>query len=322
MLRGLRHGVTIAPLTVDLVPVGERCSMNDARGDNQLPPLPLEVTEFCATQGLGGAVSMQPLKGGAISSTHRLVTATKVPLILKQSRQAPPALYARERDGLQTLRAATHLRVPVVYAVGPTFLLLEDLGTAPPQAQYWEAFGHALALQHQQTNPYFGFAHDNYLGLLPQHNPWMADGHAFFAQHRVLRYLDTPLCQHSLTVQDQQALERFAARLRDLVPAQPASLLHGDLWKENMAVGPQGEPAMIDPAVYYGWPEAELSMVRQYPGVPDTFFAAYREIHPLIDGWMERLELLFIREWLSIIAHFGNRHGTVEKVRALLVKYG
>lgn len=89
-----------------------------------------------------------------------------------------------------------------------------------------------------------------------------------------------------------------------------------------MMIGPLGEPAVIDPAPYYGWPEAELSMVRQYPGVPEEFFDAYIEVNPLAEGWRERLEILSIRELLAMTAHVGDTYGTVEKVRALLAKYG
>jgi len=65
---------------------------------------------------------------------------------------------------------------------------------------------------------------------------------------------------------------------------QPASLLHGDLYRGNMQCGALGEPALIDPAVYYGWAEAELSMARQQGDVPTSFFAAYQSIRPLEAG--------------------------------------
>ncbi|MEP7292193.1 MAG: fructosamine kinase family protein, partial [Chloroflexota bacterium] len=99
------------------------------------------------------------------------------------------------------------------------------------------------------------------------------------------------------------------------------SLLHGDLWHANVIFNAQGAPVFIDPAVYYGWAEAELSMMRQYGVAPQAFYDAYTEVRPLDEGWWERLELLYIREYLSIIAHFGNRYAVVEKLRALLTKF-
>ncbi len=284
--------------------------------------LPDAVVAFCRSEGLGTVTAIEAIQGGLISKVMRIATTEVGKLILKEDPNAPPAMFVREGEGLDALREAASLTVPRVYLVGPHFLLLEDLGSSTPKPGYWSDFGRRLALQHRRTNPFFGFASDNYLGRLPQRNPWTVDGHDFFARHRVLRYLEEPLCQALFAPTELARIARFAERLRQLVPVQPAALLHGDLWKANMMIGPLGEPAVIDPAPYYGWPEAELSMVRQYPGVPEEFFDAYIEVNPLAEGWRERLEILSIRELLAMTAHVGDTYGTVEKVRALLAKYG
>ncbi len=46
------------------------------------------------------------------------------------------------------------------------------------------------------------------------------------------------------------------------------SLLHGDLWSGNAITDSAGAPAIIDPAVYYGWAEAELAMTNPARPVP------------------------------------------------------
>ncbi|MBQ7498971.1 MAG: fructosamine kinase family protein [Selenomonas sp.] len=38
------------------------------------------------------------------------------------------------------------------------------------------------------------------------------------------------------------------------------SLLHGDLWSGNVMVDSQGEPMLIDPAVYVGHHETDLAV--------------------------------------------------------------
>ena len=60
---------------------------------------------------------------------------------------------------------------------------------------------------------------------------------------------------------------------------------------------------------------------RQCGGVPDAFFAAYNEVNPLQEGWWERLEILYIREYLSVIAHLGDYGDIVPRLRALLDKF-
>ena len=144
---------------------------------------------------------------------------------------------------------------------------------------------------------------------------------SFTGKYRVLHFLEVPLTQQTLTTEDRAALERFVSRLPELIPVQPPSLLHGDLWVENVLLGTDGRAAVIDPAVYYGWPEAELAMAQQYPGIPRTFFEAYVEVNPLEAGWWERLEILYIREILSVIAHFGERGIALAHLRAILAKF-
>ncbi len=284
------------------------------------PTLPQAVIAFCQREGFGEIVGFDVLQGGVVSTTRRLTTDQQHRLILKQNAAAPADLYPREAEGLQVL-AAAGLPTPRVWAVESDFLLLEDVGGVATAAPDWEAAGRAVARLHEQTNERFGFAHDNYLGLMPQINTWSADGHAFFGQQRLLRYLYVPLSEEALTAEDRQAVERLVERLPQLIPVQPASLLHGDLWHANVIFTAQGAPVFIDPAVYYGWAEAELSMMRQYGVAPQAFYDAYTDVRPLESGWWERLELLYLRELLSIIAHFGNRHNTVAQLRAIVAKF-
>lgn len=79
-----------------------------------------------------------------------------------------------------------------------------------------------------------------------------------------------------------------------------------------------GLPSVIDPACYYGWAEAELSMAWCCGSIPGSFWAAYQEIRPLADGWRTRMPLLHLREQLSVVAHFGDRYGTVDRIRRVV----
>lgn len=282
--------------------------------------VPEAVVTFLMEAGFGAVTAVNPVSGGNINQIQRLHTTNNTTFILKQSSGAESRLFACEAAGLQVVRKAG-IRTPDVYLYAADFLLLEDLGSHPVNNGTWEEFGRAVARQHLHTNDRFGFAYDNFLGPLPQINTWADNGHEFFGQHRVLRYLSEPLCAQSLTKKDRQNVEGVVRRLPDLVPAQPPALLHGDLWHTNMLVDAQGNPALIDTAVYFGWPEAELSMTRQYGQVPRTFFAAYNEVNPLQEGWWERLELLTIRQHMALLAFFGNKYNTLEQLRAVINKF-
>jgi len=269
---------------------------------------------------LGDPIAADPLEGGYASRTFRVRTSLGGSVVVKMQDNLPEDLYALEADGLDALRAPGGFAVPEVLRVTPSYIVLSDLGTSEPSPTYWEDAGRALALQHQQTADKFGYHVDNYLGTLPQRNPWTGDGHTFFAEHRLLRYLEEN-CHNQLPADDRRRLERIAGNLVNLVPVQPPSLLHGDLWHGNLLPAPNGGPAMIDPAVHYGWPEADLATLLIYGQLSETFFDAYEEVHPPAPGWRARLPLLHLRELLCITAHWPDRAETVQEIHTILEQF-
>lgn len=278
---------------------------------------------------LGDVLSSEKLTGGVANKTYRVRTTLGRTAIVKTQDDPPPGLYEREAEGLSALRVPGGFAVPEVLRVSDDFLVLTDLtATQAPYddisdrpAEFWRDAGHRLAMQHRQVSDKFGYHHDNYLGLLSQRNPWTSDGHVFFAEHRLLRYLEVPSCYNALAPDDRRRLERLANRLPDLIPAQPPSLLHGDFWHGNLLADPHGNPAAIDPAVYYGWPEAELSMLIGCGNIPPDFFTAYEELHPLEPGWQTRMPLLHLREHLCVTAHFEDAHEAADQIRTILSRY-
>ncbi len=288
--------------------------------------IPDPVVEFLARRFAGAILGQASLFGGVQSDVRRLQTSTGQTFVLKQHSSAPPDWYAREADGLELLDRPGCPRTPEVYLVGEKFLLLEDLnesGRAMDDlpAAFWEEFGRALARLHLNTDPLFGLPYDNYLGLMPQQNDQTTDGHAFFVERRVLRYLYEPIAERTLTAEDRRGVEHLCERIRRDVPAQPASLCHGDLWTANMLAGPGDRPAYFDPAVHYGWAEAELSLTRQFGGIPNSFYRAYNELNPLQPGWETRMPLYELKEMLGLIAQFGDEHDMVGPLRALIQQY-
>ncbi len=59
-------------------------------------------------------------------------------------------------------------------------------------------------------------------------------------------------------------------------------VLHGDLWSGNMS-SVDGQPAIFDPAVYYGHSEAEFGM-SWCAGFSRDFYAGYHEVLPQQKG--------------------------------------
>ncbi len=278
--------------------------------------LPEAVRAWAAAQGAGQITASQPVGGGCINNGARLKTSTGKTFFLKTNPAAPADMFAKEAQGLAALRgAAGGPRAPAALLVGADFLLLEDLAPAPPQPGYWERCGFELAALHGHTAPRFGFEGDNYIGNTPQPNAWLEEGFQFYAERRLLFQARLARQGGLLGAPALRAVEHLAQRLPELVPAQPASLLHGDLWSGNLISDAQGAPAVIDPAAYYGWAEAELAMTALFGGFPEAFYRAYAERRPLEKGFRQRFGLYNLYHLLNHLNLFGPGYlGAVEQI--------
>jgi len=286
--------------------------------ENLLPPSLLDYLASVGQTPIGPFVRLQ---GGAISATLRFTVNSGYRYVAKCLHDGPADLYAKEADGLQALSLPGCPSVPKVIAVGQEFLLLEDLGSGQRSPTYWEDFGRQMATLHKHTSESFGYNSDNYLGLATQCNERTDDGYEFYIRRRVLRYINEGKCKEVLTREDRKRLDRFCNRLRELVPSQSPSLCHGDLWHGNVVITDAGDPAYVDPAVYYGWAEADLGMTTQYEKFDARFYDAYEESGVLAAGWRDRLEIYHIKEWLSMVAHFGEERKSLFRLRRLLREY-
>jgi protein-ribulosamine 3-kinase len=280
---------------------------------------PQAVADWCRSHGHGEITGMKFVGGGCINNGARLFTSSGKTLFLKHNPDAARDMFQREMEGLRALAEAGALRIPQAFLSGPDFLLLEDLNPAQPAESYWPEFGRGLAAIHGRESDNFGFDHDNYIGSTPQPNPWTEDGYTFFGEHR-LRF-QARLARHKRWLEDRDLvqIDSIIRRLPELVPEQPASLLHGDLWSGNATTGDSGEPALIDPAAHYGWPEAELGMTVLFGGFPPSFYDAYEESRPLEAGWRERLSLYNLYHLLNHLNLFGTTY--LDQVRLVIRRF-
>lgn len=271
--------------------------------------------------GLPAVTEQQPLSGGSISQAWRVKFSDGRVAFVKQHSRAPAHFFAAEAQGLACIAAQHCVPTPGVWAFDETHLVLDWIESSPRQAGFDERLGAQLAALHGNTRDQFGFDEDNFCGLTPQPNPWTEDGHAFFADAR-LRYQGHLARDRGLLPgDDMQRLERLCGRLTSLIPTQPAALIHGDLWSGNVISASQGEPVLIDPAVHFGWAEAELAMTRLFGGFGPDFYHAYAEHSPtLATDWQERVPLYNLYHLLNHLNLFGR--GYLGPVQAVLRRFG
>lgn len=265
----------------------------------------------------------EPLTGGMANAAWRVLLADGRTVVVKGGRSNPDGFFDHEVESLRALRDLGGLPTPEIFHVGPKSLVMAALNPAIPDTpRFWEAAAQSIAALHEHTGPRYGWHRDGTLGRLVQENAWDDDGFRFFAERRVLRYLREPKVEAILDAAERAALERVCARLPELLPPAPPTLTHGDLWRANIIAGADGRPVFIDPSVSYTWPEVDISMLYCTGGVPDAFFAAYYELRPSAGDWRERMDLLYLRELLCIVAHFGTRFpDVVPKIRQIVTRF-
>jgi fructosamine-3-kinase len=275
--------------------------------------------------GMDDVVAVEPATGGLAALAGIATRRDRTSMFVKAFADAPADdVFATEAEGLAVLRELGGVATPEVILVDRELLVLSVLRPRPSSDDFWEQLAHGLANLHMSTTrDRFGWHRDNWLGRRRQINTWNDDGFAFFAQHRLLRWLGEPRVDAALDTGDREALERLCHRLPDLLPARRPCLTHGDLWAQNVLATPDGRPALIDPAVSYMWAEVDLAHVWSTvpPPEADRFFAVYAELTSLDVGWRSRMPIIQLRQHLAVLAQFDDDWGAADQVRATLAPF-
>jgi len=245
-------------------------------------------------------VSMRSLRGGDVAEAYRADLDDGRRVFAKTHRSAPPGFFTTEAAGLAWLRAPMVVAVPGVLAVSdgdtgaeaPNHLVLEwiDEGSAGPSTE--ADLGRALAALHLTGAVCFGREDRRSTGSRGLPNEPCPTWSEFYATQRLLPLARLAGASGVLRASVISDLERVADRL-DVVGGPPESpaRLHGDLWGGNRLVDRNGQSWLIDPAAHGGHREFDLAMMRLFGGFGEACFAAYAELCPLADGWVDRVAL-------------------------------
>lgn len=219
-----------------------------------------------------------------------------------------------EAEGLMLLQDAVTtagvkgIGVPDVVSVSETELQITDITSYPPTDCLFQALGEGLARIHELPQRHVGFYRDNYIGLNPQKNGVSDDWGHFFLECR-LGYQVEMITDHRVKASFREVLQqkgdRLAAWLNDHSSA-PA-LLHGDLWSGNVMFDRESS-WLIDPAVYYGDPEADLAMTEMFGGFGKPFYQAYEAVRPLSPEYDRKREIYNLYHFLNHYNLFGGAY--------------
>ncbi|MEL6815953.1 MAG: fructosamine kinase family protein [Cyanobacteria bacterium J06598_3] len=223
-------------------------------------------------------------------------------------------MFEAEFEGLKDMYESHTIRVPqplvtgvagsVAYIVMEYLPLGEQGGTAA-----WQRMGQQLAAMHQVvSNKGFGWHRDNTIGATPQLNGWGDDWAEFWRDRRLGPQFSMA---HARGGQFPRRDELMSAIPKLLAGHNPApALLHGDLWSGNAAVTDEGEPVILDPATYYGDPEADLAMTELFGRFPASFYQAYDAASPMSSGYRQRKVLYNLYHILNHFNLFGGGYAS------------
>ncbi|HQR80747.1 MAG TPA: fructosamine kinase family protein [Actinomycetota bacterium] len=249
-----------------------------------------------------GPHAASPLGGGDICRAFRVQAAGAL-YFVKTPNRPDPDMFAVEAQGLRRLAGVVPGLTPTVVHADERWLVLEWVEQAGATPVAAEALGTRLARLHAAPAGPFGQGPQHArIGSLPMECGAYSSWPVMYAEIRLRPLLgaDLPNCRELVDVLGREP--EWAG------PAEPASLLHGDLWSGNVLWGPQ--PMLVDPACHVGHRETDLAMLALF-GAPhlDRVLAAYQEQSPLAPDWRDRVALHQLWPLLVHARLFGGGYG-------------
>jgi len=293
--------------------------------------IPPDVQLKCESILAAPIQSIEIISGGDINQARLIKTASRTSdqdgtsYFLKMN-ALPQSLHMFETEakGLQLLQQSKSILTPKVISFGKAhntaFLLLAYISPAPKTDEFWKNFGQSLALLHRNnTQSEFGLNHQNYIGSLKQTNHFEKNWKAFYINQRIAPQLKLAVDSGKMNTIQMKAFDKLFIKLNELLPIEPASLTHGDLWSGNFLVNKSQQAILIDPAVSYAHREMDIAMTYLFGGFSQTFYNAYQNTYPLAKDFQKRMDIYQLYYLMVHVNLFGGSY--IGSVNTILQKY-
>ena len=241
------------------------------------------------------------LYGGSINNNLKLET-NYGNFFLKWNNKSDK-LFKAETKGLTILKETDIIYIPEIINSDKDFLLLEFIEKKEKTHIFWENFGRKISEIHRVSNDHFGLDHDNFIGSLDQENGKEEKWIEFFIKKRIKPQLRINEFPHKIL----NSFDKLFLKIENLFPEENPALLHGDLWSGNFICS-NNEPVLIDPAIYFGHREMDISMTKLFGGFNERFYESYNENYSLSEGWIEREKICNLYPLLVHAKLFGGHY--------------
>lgn len=257
------------------------------------------------------------LDGGEVGSVHRVDLADGQRVVAKTA-----------GTDLRTEARMLHhlgdhdLAAPEVFHATADLLVIEFVeGESEITPNVERDLADRLAALHAESAPTFGFPFDTLTGKLDLPNPRETDWPTFFGEHRLGYMADCAVEEGLLPAADAERIDALVEDLPALLDHDPdPSLIHGDVWTENLVTDGETVRAFLDPACYYADPEVELAYVDWTGTGSEAFVERYRERAGVPDGADDRRPIYRLLPLLVHLRHFGEEY--LAPIRETLAEIG
>ena len=303
------------------------------------------VQNLIKTKFSEGTLRFIPVGGGSINGAFRIENDSQQWFCKINSAEQFPAMFEKEKNGLEFLDTRDVIRVPEVVwhgqENGKQILILEWIEQGIRTNGFWKKFGEQLAKLHSSSDGprltlsgssdrdsqtrdgqprfAFGFHENNYMGALPQLNSFKENWVDFFVQCRLEPQLQLAASHGLINKQQIEQFESLYKKLNQIFSLESPSPLHGDLWSGNYLCGKGEIPVLIDPAVYYGHRCIDLGMTRLFGGFDKIFYEAYDYHYSLPKNFEEQADVCNLYPLLIHLNLFGS--GYLSSIRSILHQF-
>ncbi len=261
--------------------------------------------------------------GGCINNGGIIDTSAGEYFIKWNNKTRFPGMFEVEKRGLKLLYDADAIRIPKAKVAGESgdliYIVMENIHMAARKPDYSTMLGVKLAKLHSNKAEKFGIDHDNFIGSLAQSNRTHSDWVEFFITQRLAKQIEVALNNGAISSTTVKQFDHLYTRFENFFPKESPVLIHGDLWSGNLITDDLGEPCLIDPAVYYGHREIELSMTKLFGGFDIEFYRSYHEAMPLENGFEERVEVYNLYPLMVHVNLFGGHY--LQEVESTLRRF-